>query len=215
MKQQQFLRWCLYATPVAAIAIVLARMKWPDLKFDDTSLWLFGIAAGVVVLLTLPVTRFKYGDIEIILQRDLDGLESRLAASARSESKRDSGRRQPTAESGLLDQTWQQYFSEYRRIVGSATSNIEKIVSVAILIEQMIESAGVAYDVPKDVMRKGARKIVSELSREDLITEDEKAAFYQFWNIRNRAIHGEYGEPTDAQAARILDLGWRLVKMLA
>ena len=47
------------------------------------------------------------------------------------------------------------------------------------------------------------------------ISEAERQAFDEFWDLRNRIVHGQTASPSDEQTARVLDLLWRLVRTLA
>ena len=61
---------------------------------------------------------------------------------------------------------------------------------------------------------RGTRALIDRFAEQALISNEERAAFMDFWAIRNRVVH-EGIQPTDEQTARLLDLVWRLVRTLA
>ena len=198
-----------YVVAAVASGLVVARMIWPDIQFDATSLALFGIAALALLLPNLPpLKKLKLGSFEAEFEKAIRAFEQKVLATE-TESQPAPAR---VVESGADKATWEKFFDDYFSIVNSGASNFEKILSAAILIEKMVAAA--AIDVHASRRRSPAQQ-VSALAEHGLITQDEEAAFREFWNLRSKVVHGELGQPTDAQTARVLDLAWRLVRTFA
>jgi uncharacterized protein YutE (UPF0331/DUF86 family) len=208
-------RWPFFTVAAASIAVIAARMIWPTLLFDTMSLILLAIAFVALVIPFLEVQKLKWGDFEIELQALVNDLEKNIAATE-SDTSPEGPQVAPRARRvRRVDSTntWQQFFASYSDILKSAASNTEKILAAAILIERMLEA--VAIDFSLEIKSgRGPRSVVDQLLQHELITREEFQAFHDFWSIRNKIVHGGI-EPTDEITARILDLGWRLVRVFA
>ncbi len=55
--------------------------------------------------------------------------------------------------------------------------------------------------------------LMNELHKKQLLTEDELSLLKEFRSLRNKVIHGEIKEISDALTTRILDLLWRIVRI--
>lgn len=208
--------WPLYVVAFLAAGIIAARMKWPLLVFDNTSLILFAIAAIAVFIPILfrilpPLKKFKFGDYEFEFEERLRSLESKVIESEHEPKQPEVTAKQAAAYSSL---SWQEYFREYNSIISSSVSNVEKILAAANLVERMILDAAEEFDL-EGVNRKNTRVLIAQMEKQELISTAEREAFMEFSNIRNEVVHGGRLNPTDSQTARFLDLGWRLVKTFA
>lgn len=211
----------MYVLLVLCWGIVLARVIWPKLNFDTISLILFAIGAAAALLPTVltvlpPITRLKLFEVEAEFGRHINELERTVVAAETSPASAESVPRRDADESAAGGVThsvsWQAYFDEYFRIITSTVSPREKILSVAILLERMLEDAAARYS-PKTA--RSSRDLVELLTTHHLLTPEEAAAINEFWEVRNRVVHGQPSVFTEADAARILDLAWRLVRIFA
>ena len=216
MRTEDVARWAPVTVATTAVVLIAVRMLWPGVKFDDTSLWLFGIAAAALLSLYIPISSVKFGEIEVKTERVIQDVQRKVEAVEQAAAEK------PFAEEVRAEYakkpgepSWEDFFERYVSIVNSASSNVEKLVSAAILIEQMIRSAATAYGVHESIIRRGPRAVIDHLAEQDLISQEERSAFHEFWFIRNRIVHGDLPRPSDIHTARLLDLGWRLVRMLA
>jgi hypothetical protein len=208
-------RWPLFVVATGSLVLIAVRMIWTSLKFDDTSLILFGVAAIALLVGYLPIKRIKWGEFEAEIDRAVDDLERKVVATeAAAPSPITSKTLPPGSLPSQLAPTWQQFSDEYIGLVNSPASNVEKIVAAAILLEKMIGTAATTLGPDIEARRRGPRALIDRLAEQNRITAGEKAAFMDFWAIRNRVIH-EGIQPTDEQTARLLDLVWRLVRTLA
>ena len=204
---------------VAALAIVFLRMVAPNVLFDNQSLILCGIAAVAFLLPRLvqilpPLKALKFKGFEAEFENKINHFADRVvAAEINAESKA-----QTPSPSGKSE--WNvppmkvEYVTAYRNLVATPVSNREKILSAAILAEQMVLQTAQDLGVKPQENKKTATALVTDLHQKGMITEVERAGFLEFWEIRNAVIHGRVS-PTDGQTARVLDLLWRLVRTLA
>lgn len=208
-------RWPLYLVAAGALGLVAARMIWPLLLFDNTSLVLFGLAAIALLVAYLPIKRIKWGEFEAELDRAVDHLERKVAASEAAPPVAAAAR--PPADvpgPSRSTPTWQRFFDEYISLMNSPASNVEKIVAAAIMLERMVETAAESLTPEQTGRARGTRGMINEFAEHGLISDEERSAFLEFWSIRNRVVH-EGIQPTDEQTARLLDLVWRLMRTLA
>src|SRR4051812_9143908 len=74
-------KWPLFAIAGCSLALIIARIVFPRLQFDSTSLILFGVAAIALLVAFLPIKRIKWGEFEAELDRAVDDLERKVAAT--------------------------------------------------------------------------------------------------------------------------------------
>jgi uncharacterized protein YutE (UPF0331/DUF86 family) len=87
------------------------------------------------------------------------------------------------------------------------------MVIVYVLIERILRDFVKEIDPERYRTHRTTRELIDILFLHELITQEEKVAFDQFLEFRNRIIHGQTIVSED-QAARLLDIGWRLVSLL-
>jgi hypothetical protein len=208
------IRLPLLAIVAAAMGLIAARMIWPKLHFDTTSLILFGIAAVAWALAYAPVKKLKFGDFEAELEPMIAALGQKVIASeaaatvqstrgdrvlARDEIiYRDGGSTsypdsRPIdsddhgATDAAVDVVVNTAFKEFTGIVGSAAEDRDKIVRVADLIER--------------------------LSRERIIDPATRTAVEDLQALRNSIWSGEV-PVTPADTLILLDYAWRLLRSI-
>lgn len=108
---------------------------------------------------------------------------------------------------------YESYISEYENIIRSPSSNREKVLLGAILLERMIVES-IKEIAPEKKLKMSPSNAIQFLFKEGFISDPEHVAFSEFWKVRNKVVHGEIEELSDKQTTRILDLLWRLVTIL-
>lgn len=187
------IRLPLLAIVVAAVGLIAARMIWPKLHFDTTSLILFGIAAVAWALAYVPVTKLKFGDFEAEMEPLVAALEQKVIASEAAATVRavEQVEKRPGVvyrdEPSSRERTDPVITAavEYGAIVGSAIPDREKIARVAALVEQL--------------QRQG---------RADPGTRDAIGALQE---VRDQVMQGRV-QTTAQLTSSTLNLAWRLVK---
>ena len=132
----------LLAIVAAAIALIIARMVWPRLHFDTTSLILFGIAAVAWALATVPVTRVKFGDFEAELAPVVAAFEQKVIAAEAAQAVQAAAPRTPRPGEvmrgpAVANPAVAAALEEYRSIVASTAPDLDKVVQAASLVERL------------------------------------------------------------------------------
>jgi len=188
------IRFPLLAIVAAAVGLIAARMIWPKLHFDTTSLILFGIATVAWSLAYVPVTKLKFGDFEAELEPLVAKLEQKVIASEAAATVRavehvekrpgvvyrEDGKGPDPAVVGALE--------EYRTVVGSGAPDTEKIVRVTALVERLAREGMV------DPLARGALDTLQEV-RDNIVQQRVELA--------------------PRRASEILDFAGRLVRTVA
>lgn len=200
---------------IIAGSLVVLRMIFPALVFDNHSMVLLSIAAIALGLpkireLLPPLKRLKYGDFEAEFNEAIDRLEERVNAAEQIPSPR-----MPQKNDTGYPALHETYVKGFNEILSSRTSNTEKILAAAILAESMLTETAKELQLTVDCRFRSPSELLRLLAREGFISEAERDAFNEFWQIRNAVVHGRSATPpTDEQTARVLDLLWRLVRIL-
>ncbi|MFD2574471.1 hypothetical protein ACFSUS_27800 [Spirosoma soli] len=175
-------------------------------KIDTTTIIIIGLAILLYILPELSnLTKFKYGDIELEFEKKVDELEKLII-----EEEKVGGPVKINKESNV---TWQSYYKEYNDILNSKSSNIEKILRAAQLVELMISVAGKDFGLDEHSKLKNSTSVIRELHKNALISKEELDIYNEFYSLRNKIVHGEIKELSDALTIRILDLLWRIVRI--
>lgn len=176
------------------------------LKIDTTTIVIIGIAIVLYILPELSnLSKFKYGDIELEFEKKVDELEKLIIAEEKVGG--------PTRENKETNISWQHYYKEYNDILNSKSSNLEKVLRASQLVELMISVAGKDFGLTDNSKLKNPTSVMRELHKNNLISDDELALYNEFYSFRNKIIHGEIKDLSDALTTRILDLLWRIVRI--
>jgi hypothetical protein len=218
-RKNQMKRWPLFSIAALSIVLIGVRMIWPALKVDSTSLILLGVAAACTLVALLPITKFKWGDLEVELERNkkLDELEKKVTRFEisgihvelpKSEDglttppePRDAASLSPrqTSQSKETRDTYDDFID----LLNSPASDVEKILAASVLFEKTVEKAVIAAG--GTIINRGVRQGLKQLVVLDKLGEGEEALFTDVWQMRNELIH-EGVKPTSEQATRFLDI---------
>lgn len=197
----------LIALGLLLLAIIAIFQDKIGIKVDTTVVILIGLAVLIYILPELSnLSKFKYGDIELEFEKKVDQLEKLIIAEETTE-------RTPMSKTKNQKVSWQHYYSEYREILNSKTSNIEKILRASQLVELMITEAGQDFGLAETTKIKNPSVIMRELQKNNLISNDELSLYNEFYSLRTKIIHGEIKDISDTLTTRILDLLWRIVRI--
>lgn len=212
-RSTRFRRWPLIVVAVCSLLLVAARIIWPSLNFDSTSLALFGAAALGLLVAFLPFKRFKFGDWEAELERGVDDLEKKVAASeiappmpTSKEVRHPLLSREPTGSVVPRSKVREEFLS----VVGSNTSNVEKVLAAGILLDGAVESMASLLSLELSRGGRATRNLIERFAQEGLIGAEDVSAYRAFKEVRNMVVHRGH-RPSDEQTARLLDLVWRLL----
>jgi hypothetical protein len=207
-------RWPFLVASAASLGMVAARMIWPALTFDNSSLILFGIAIATFLLPFIPLKKVKWGDFEAELDREIDTFEKRVVATEAASAVPPSKEKLDSAAITHGRGTWVAFYDQYSKLVNSPSTNPEKILGAGLLLEKMILTAAEVLTPEEVVQLRTPKALVDRFAQLGLMTQAEKAAYIEFANLRNTVVHSGL-HVSDEQTIRILDLVGRLVRALA
>lgn len=190
--------------------IIVVRVLWGNIRFDQTSLWIFIIAVIVILIpdigdLVARIRKVKKGDFEI-------EFESRIAQLALNTEK---------AEEEAQETEIGEYLSEYSPLeLRGRISEITRdpragLVALAAEIEAALSILAERYNLRGKGKRIPNRYIITELARRGVVPKDLPVLFNDFWSIRNQAVHSITFQPSDQSLYEILDLGTRILRLLS
>ena len=199
---------------IIAASLVLLRMIFPKLVFDNQSLILLCAAALALVLPKLltvlpPLKRLKVWEFEAEFNEAIDRLEKRVSEAEQKPAP------QPTQKTITgYAQLHESYVKGFKEILSSRASNTEKILAASILAETMLAETARELELTTDNRYRSPSTLAELLASNGFISDAERDAIKEFCRIRNAVVHGRATPPNDEQTARVLDLLWRLVRVL-
>lgn len=162
---------------VAALSIFQDRL---EIKIDGNTVALIGLAILLFILPELTnLTKFKFANLELEFEKKVDQLEKMVIAGEVGPSK-------TTTFKEAVEPPHQQYYEDYKTILDSPSSNIEKILRASQLVDMIMSNSPATA---------------------------QSNLYNQFYSLRNEIIHSDMKEISDQLTTRILDLLWRIVKI--
>jgi len=199
-----------YIVPILCLLIIVVRIIWDDITFDETSLWLFVIAVIVILIpdigdLFSRIKKFKKGDIEI-------EFETRIAQLALNTEK---------VEETAEDITGAEYLSEFSpselrgRLVDVTRDPRAGLIALAVEIGAALTMLSAQYGLRDKGQRVSVHHTISELSKRSVLPKELPSLLRDFWTIRNEAVHSISFQPSEKSLYEILDLGIRILRILS
>ena len=198
-----------HAIATFCLLIVLGRFANPELRYDSDSRDLILIAVVCILVpdlvrLIARIRKLKIGDSELELGEALDNLANRTQAA---ENQIDAD---PT--------------DKFRRSGPSVTAKLERylldprggLVAVAVDIEERVNELLSQRNLPSG-KRAYASPVhgIDVLAKEGVIVPELPLLMRDFWNVRNRAFHRSDIHLSDSDVLRLVDLGARILDLLA
>lgn len=189
--------------------IIIIRAVWPNLRFDDVSLWLFVTAVLVLLIpdignLINRIKKFKKGDLEIEFEQSVDQLAEEteeLEEEVESESE----------EEGLYEGLPEKMRTLLRNSAGNPRG---ALISLAVEIEAELRSLAEEYGSSSAYQASSPSKLVQDLVQNEILSPKVAHIFRDFWSIRNQAVHSRVFEVSEARLFQLVDLGLKLLKIL-
>jgi hypothetical protein len=200
--------WQRYVIAGTGLAIVVARMVKPSIYFDDVSLWLFVLAALILLVPDIGdvlsrVRRIRKGD----LQLELEGRIGELALETEIVEKK-VGREQDLYT--VVDMR-----DLRERIAGALRDPRGGLVTIAVEIEALLGDLAEQFGIAPRSRYMSPTGVVEELARRDLVPSELPPLFRDFWAVRNQAVHSIQYQPSSRHLYEILDLGIRILGLLS
>lgn len=192
---------------IACLAIVIIRIIFPQLRFDEISFWLVVI---FIVLLVIPdigdlvsrIKKLKKGDLEIEFERKIDEL---LDHTVEAEEQISSDEKIEFI--GLPEKVQQ-------RIQETLVEPRATLINIAVEIESRIKELSNKYKTKTGDRYFPTRRSIKELVDKKLINPNIQTLFNDFWAIRNEAVHSKIFIPDKARLFELADLGIRILHFL-
>jgi predicted membrane protein len=209
---EQGARMMRYLVALVALAIVIVRAVWPDARLDEISLVLLVVAALAlvwpdIVPLTSRIRRFKVWGLEVELMEEISQLTERTEVAAREVSlERESMR--PGAAIAVPPGVTQW-------LADAAADPRSGLLLVTIEIEQAIRRLAAQHGIAAGVGRVSARRALRELATSEAVPREVVPLFEDFWQVRNRVVHGVGFQLPAGQLYELVDVGFRILELLS
>lgn len=195
-----------YLVALSAALLIGARVCWPDLTFDDTSLTLFIIAALALLVpdiggLINRVRKVKHGNTEI----ELDAAISTIAKSA--ETFEESNKDLPNDKFSISAYTPE----VAAKIENSANDPRAALLLLSIELEKSINNLarklGLAEKAP-------LIRTVWQLEEKGVFPNQLALMFRDYWQVRNKIAHGVDHEISPEHIYAMVNLGLVILKQI-
>ena len=198
-----------HAIAALCLLIVITRFGYPSLKYDSDSRDLILIAVICILVpdivrLIARIRKLKIGDSEVELGEALDDLASKTQAA------------EDHVDSDPAD--------NYTRSGPSTTTNVERylrdprggLIAVAVDIEERVNSLLNQRNISAS-KRAYASPLhgVEILAKHGVVVPELPMLMRDFWHVRNRAFHRSDIQLTEKDVFRLVDLGVRILDLLA
>lgn len=170
----------LFAVLILGIAALSIFQERLEIKIDGNTVALIGLAILLFILPELTnLSKLKFANIELEFEKKVNQLEKMVIAGEAGPSKTS------TLKEAMVSVS-EKYSQEYKAILESPSSNMEKILRASQLVDM--------------IMSNNPASTQSDL-------------YKQFYALRNEIIHSDMKEVSNQLTTRILDLLWRIVKI--
>lgn len=193
-------------TVFGCVFLIVIRMFFPALVFDQISLWLLIVAAVLVLVPNIAdlvdrVRKIKKGDLEVEFDRKLDELKQQ------TEEAEDRIEASPNLDFVGIPEDVK------GRILNALVEPRGALISLAVEIESRLKDLAEKHKITN----RGyfvPRKAIQELASRSLISPAVEPIFNDFWAIRNNAVHARGFVPDQSRLFELADLGLRVLRFL-
>jgi len=201
-----------YLVAVVALALVVVRAVWPDIRLDEISLLLFALAGLALLLpdfapIASRIRRFKLWEIEVELSEKIGELAQRAEAAA-EEASADRRVPGPGIPMGVPPEVT-------GRIADAAADPRAGLLLVAIEIEQAIRRLAAQHGISAGFGRVSTRRTLRELAARDAVPREVVPLFEDFWRVRNEVVHGAGFQLPIGRLYELGDVGFRILELLS
>ena len=193
-----------YLIAIIGAVIIVLRSIFPKIIFDTTSLSIF-----IVIVFTLlfpelskflsKVKKIKAGEFEL----ELDNLVKRAEEIEAKTEKIHPTNANEINQPSLIDLNQNQ--------VNNPTT---LLIEIAIKIEKVLNSLTNSLSITKSKIPFSRIQQIDLLTKENIIDRQISSIFKDFWQIRNKVIHGHNSNISDNEIFRIIDLGYKILDLL-
>ena len=202
--EQKILR---YLISFSALLLVAIRAIYPDLKFDQTSLYLYFLAVIVLLIpdLTSSIARIKKikkGDFEIELDQQLKALANETLEEEKSTEE----------DKNYLERNFD--FLEFKDKVQDYLKDPRGgLIAVSVEIESTLRKIATEENISTVKSHVPLLRLSEVLADEGYIPFGLPILIRDFWKIRNQIIHIAEYQLTEDKFYKLLDLGVRILEL--
>ena len=200
---------------ILCIGIVVARIIYPELNFDWISFSLILIAAVLTFssdlkFYTERIKKLKVGDLEIELEERIKELAMKTDETLEEKSE---NIQKPPSISGP---PWMKDSKEKLR--DKISEMIDKpeaaLVLIAIEIEKELRAIFEKANFGNTKIPMSPIRQINLLHEKGIVDIETKDIFQQFWQIRNKVVHGHSLNLFEKQRVEIIEIGLKVLKLL-
>ena len=197
----------------ACALVILSRAIFPNMRFDNISMWIFLIAVIVWLLpdileLLRRIKRFKKGDLEIEFEARVNKLVVKT--------------QEAEAEADQVPELQPQTDAQYEglspdvttRILDSANNPRAALITLSVEIEAALRDIATDSGISLHPRAFSPNRIFQELVENQILSPKAYDLFREFWSVRNLAVHHLSFELSEAKLYELVDLGIRLLNIL-
>lgn len=193
--------------PGLCLLLIFLRAVFPELRFDEVSLWLFGIGTVVLAIpdlgdLISRLKRLKRGDLELEFNAKVGQLEAQTGAVEEQVEV-------PTVAMAA-DQL--QPDSALAVISGAGGNPRLALIELSLQIESALRD--LAREAELSERPLSPTRTLRSLVEQRLVDPRVEALFRDFWAVRNSAVHSLDFMVDDRALVAILDVGVRILRLL-
>lgn len=190
-----------------AIALIATRAVLPDIRFDETSLALFGIVCLAVLWpdvrkMAASIHRFRFGELELELAEKVGKLSEEAQNAQEAESQQRPGKRKAEEISPEVA----------KRIAEAGTDPRSALLLMGIEIERAVQRLGKRHGFHEFA---SAQFLMSQLADKGVVSQELVSLFGDFWKVRNQVAHQAGFDIPAGQLYELLDVGLTILKLLS
>ncbi|MBA7498163.1 hypothetical protein ES704_03437 [subsurface metagenome] len=190
--------------------IIIARIIWPNINYDDTSFYLTLLAVIILVIpnigeLLSRIKRFKKGDFEIEIESKLNYLTEKTEKAEEDIEKLEIAKFEFKSKP----------YEARKRIMEYTKDPRGGLIAIAVEIESMISELLTYYKLSINVKYLSPIRAIDVLVKKRLVSSELQSLIRDFWVIRNQVVHHSEFLLTNKQLYRLLDLGIRILDLLS
>jgi hypothetical protein len=206
-KTIQWKRWVIIVT---CLGLAVARLIWPDVKIDASTVWLVGIAAIMYalpdLLLLLPnFKKLKFWDIELeMAEKEVKKLEQEVSAAQEATSN------DPTA---VVPETVDIKIAE---VLNDA--RVRPWAALLVLSNELEQQVMKRVEEINSPLNKRVMPLYRAIDlgvANGKFTPETASALKSFWRLRNQIAHTRVREVDEGTILPLISLGLDLLKVLA
>lgn len=199
-----------YLIAIFICLIIIARLVWPNINYDDIS---FYLTLLIVILLVFPnigeilsrIRRFKKGDLEIEIESSLNNLTEKTEEAEEEIEKLEI----PEYDFELKSEETKKRILEYAKDPRGG------LIAIAVEIESMISKLVKYYKLSINAKHISPISAIDILVKKGFVPSTVNSLIRDFWVIRNQVVHHSEFQFTNQRLYRLLDLGIRILDLLS